>query len=66
MSDIIDYAYHIESRDGIDNVSDVDGEAKTEDLEVRMDLTDDLLHMVLELSYLFKPLISLLLILLTV
>ncbi|XP_030470403.1 F-box/LRR-repeat protein 15 [Syzygium oleosum] len=46
MSDIIDYAYHIESRDGIDNVSDVDGEAKTEDSEVRMDLTDDLLHMV--------------------
>ncbi|KAF8018571.1 hypothetical protein BT93_H3453 [Corymbia citriodora subsp. variegata] len=46
MLDIIDYAYHIESRDGMDNVSDVDGEAKTEDIEVRMDLTDDLLHMV--------------------
>lgn len=46
MLDMIDYAYHIESRDGIDNVSDIDGEAKTEDIEVRMDLTDDLLHMV--------------------
>ncbi|XP_030538418.1 F-box/LRR-repeat protein 15 [Rhodamnia argentea] len=46
MLDNIDYAYHIVSRDGIDNVSDVDGEAKTEDIEVRMDLTDDLLHMV--------------------
>lgn len=66
MLDIIDIAYHVESRDGIDNVSDIDGEAKTEDIEVRMDLTDDLLHMVLEISYFFKPLISLLLVLLTV
>lgn len=66
MLDNIDYAYHIVSRDGIDNVSDIDGEAKTEDIEVRMDLTDDLLHMVVEISYFFKPLISSLLVHLTV
>lgn len=36
----------IDSSGGKDDEGDASGTSKTEDFEVRMDLTDDLLHMV--------------------
>ncbi|GMN63247.1 hypothetical protein TIFTF001_032316 [Ficus carica] len=46
MLNNVDEENQVDSSGGKDNEEDESGTSKTEDLEVRMDLTDDLLHMV--------------------
>lgn len=48
-----------ESGSGKDDEGDKSGTSKTEDLEVRMDLTDDLLHMVSIASCIYLHVMSL-------